>query len=337
MESIIRLANNHALRFTSKLARLSTHQPKTTFISLNTKYALAIEWIKSLGVNIAKNSRVIAYKNCFLTCHDLQCDGATATEILEQKNVSAAIHDGYKFIACFMHLQKLNAIDQQSIDCFTKAVNGPHCYTDEHGENGKSRNYLFELLCSTLFYNKNSNFIFGKNESGDITPTLIITQAILKKKIQLMVECKRIQSEKKIVARLYEAAKQATARVSRCKAGLSYGVICLDITKIINPNNSIDFCKDKFSSVITSNKYEDAIINLRNKYSKDIGKLYEKHPDLTGIIFHGFCLMTMPNFQVPTAVMTNLFLQRQTNIIHICEKIVIDEIQRALQTSHLDI
>lgn len=117
---------------------------------------------------------------------------------------------------------------------------------------------------------------------------------------KLFVECKRVQSEKKIGARLKEASEQVGRRVTASRSSKSRGLVAVKITEIINPDSQnivlenpqdfIDFSKDDLHSYIRENEIDFR----RHISSKQLGVFFEN--SLNGLVRSADGLNIAPAF-----------------------------------------
>lgn len=327
---------NDSLKALDKFERLKTHRGTTTFISLHENYQSAISWMLSIGVEINKSSRIYTYSEIFRHCANRIATGTSPKKLFAEKYTAAAIHDSYIFINCFNSLKDRIIIDSQIIIKFLITSKGPICYTDEKtGES--SRNYLFELIASAFFYNSRSNFRYKSTPIGDINPQIAITHENTTKVVELKVECKKIHSKNKFKTRLKEAFEQAELRISIETENLSYGVVCIDITKIINPSNTINFCGNDSEYYDASEEYPRKMQALISENISVFDEMYDKHTNVLGIFIHTFNMMEKQGFEIPTGVQSKVLITQNYAEKSPYRDLTINEIIKASRQFHLSI
>jgi hypothetical protein len=120
-----------------------------------------------------------------------------------------------------------------------KLVLGGDAYArNEHG-NTVARNYGFEFRIGAYFIKAGYNV--DMSQPSDLVVALPDNT--------LHVECKRLDSERKVEVRIKELAKQLKLR---CKTDVmdnkTFGMAVLDVSRIINPNQGLSYAPDLITS-----------------------------------------------------------------------------------------
>lgn len=196
--------------------------------SIQTKYEEAIDWLTSLGIKVHKG-RLNEYKKQLDYIANnyqnfSQSDSAKiypiAVNVMYEVDAIVIIYDALKFIPN----NELSNIKSK----LQYAVNGPLHVTDENNNGNKARNYLFEILVSArLHMPKNGLSVDLQNKSDS---------AVEFNDKYLLIECKRIKSDKKIEANVRDAANQLGKGFKKISGTNIRGLVAIDLSVVVNPN-----------------------------------------------------------------------------------------------------
>jgi hypothetical protein len=183
-------------------------------------------WLSSLGISIEKN-RLSTYRKAF------QVLAANATSrTLEQTRAELSVAEAanaFHEIGEIFHVWRgLKSMDDPILrQKLAKVVSGPPSLSDERPKSSEPRNTLFELVIAACL--RQCDIKIQVREPDDIVARVLHTQ--------LLIECKRIQSEPRFEERLHEAEDQIVRNLRNEVAG-SKGLIAIDISKTQNPGGS---------------------------------------------------------------------------------------------------
>lgn len=196
--------------------------------SIQIKYKEAIDWLSMLGVKVHKG-RLIEYKKQLdyiannyknIRPSDSARLFPITVNVMYEVDAIVTIHEALKFIP----YNELSYIKSK----LQNAVNGPLHVLDEHNNGNKARNYLFEILVSArLHVPKNGLSVDLQNISDS---------AVKFNDKRLLIECKRIKSDKKIEANVRDAANQLSKGFNKLSGTNIRGLVALDLSVVVNPN-----------------------------------------------------------------------------------------------------
>jgi len=172
---------------------------------------------------------------------------------------------------------------KEFIETLEKIVKG----NNFRGESEKdtARNFIFELLIASDFQEK--NFSIDLSTKTDI----VVFEP------NILIECKRIQSEKKLIQRINEGIKQIENR----NTGQFNGIVFIDISELIDISKRITVQVPLENSIrlltnlIDTNMIVDAVINtldleVKNRVSDSIQKINNliKNKNITVVLVSNF-------------------------------------------------
>lgn len=178
----------------------------------------ATQWLSSWGFNISP-TRVAKYKQYLL-----QAVGKEVS-VLEYESIMYDISELF-FISNTLSDYQGAALEPLLGDLIKGKVRKGLKVGDE-----RARNFEFELKVIAQYYKL--GFELDLSTNADL---------IVKDKLgsQLLIECKRLTSAKKLGKRIKEAAKQLHSKYQYCSNPLqTRGLIFLDVTNLVNPSFSI--------------------------------------------------------------------------------------------------
>jgi len=127
----------------------------------------------------------------------------------------------------WVHHGLLKAIPPGALALLEKSIGGEAFARED--KRSAARNALFELRIASYFLQ--AGFSIDLSGPADI--------AIELPSARVYVECKRIESRKKVPARANEAFKQLRRHLSGMKRWSSYGLAVLDVGQIIHPGQGM--------------------------------------------------------------------------------------------------
>ena len=242
--------------------------------SIQVKYEEAINWLTSLGVKVHKG-RLTEYKkqldylaNNYKNLH--QSDSA--------KLFPATVNVMYEVDAIVIIYEALKLIPSNELSYIKsklqKAVNGPLHVLDENKNGNEARNYLFEVLVSARMH------LPKKGLSVDLQN--ISDSAVNFKNKRLLIECKRIKSDKKIEANVRDAAKQLSKGFKEISGTNIRGLVAIDLSVVVNPNADLLVKENDTALRAGSIKLMDDLISRYNHIWQKV--LNNKSKKILGIL-----------------------------------------------------
>ncbi|GJL66428.1 MAG: hypothetical protein NPIRA05_13990 [Nitrospirales bacterium] len=194
-------------------------------------YADAIEWIRSLGVEITSGrtqfyEKVVGkWTNEYRTASEQQ-----GKEIFP--DFVSSVFEIMDFIDIYKSLKNVPASQLLSIASkLQKGVNGPINSATETNESSTARNFIFEALVAARSHRpeKGVQAIF---DSPSDTGFRINGKNV-------WVECKRITSLEKLEANVSKACNQLESSLKRDKTTQHRGLVAIDFTKILHQGDKL--------------------------------------------------------------------------------------------------
>lgn len=156
----------------------------------------------------------------------------------------SSIFEIYDFIAIYNAFQNVPITQLNGIVAkLQKGVNGPISSAEETDKSRTARNFLFEALFAAKVHspgNKVEAILGAESDTG-----------IKINGKKLWVECKRVTSEKKIEANVKKACKQLETIIKKQTGSGHRGIVALEVTKIMSPDDSI-FVSNNDSELVAS-------------------------------------------------------------------------------------
>ena len=242
--------------------------------SILKQYEDAMEWLTDLGIKVHKG-RLNEYKkqleyiaNNHQSFH--QSDSAkifpVAVNVMYEVDAIVLIYDALKFLPN----NELSNIKSK----LQHAVNGPLHVVDERNNGNKARNYLFEILVSArLHIPKNGLSVDLQNISDT---------AVDFNEKHLLIECKRIKSDKKIEANVRAAANQLGKGFNKVSGTNIRGLVALDLSVLVNPNADLLVKENDTALRAGSIKLMDDLISQYNHIWQAV--LSKKSKKILGVL-----------------------------------------------------
>lgn len=183
----------------------------------------AVAWVAGLGrdLNQTRFGRYIFEIERY--AQNLVAGGPSANTPL----FYAASADGYVLSLAFQQLRgRYDSYVAKRID---RACRGPDTVADESGTNSEGRNFCFELglACWLVSSGLDLNCDDPADVGGQIAGHYLI------------IECKRVRSERKIEMRGKEAIQRLSERLAKPDQQNMLGAVAFDFTPLVNPGGLI--------------------------------------------------------------------------------------------------
>ena len=194
---------------------------RSTYEQLHLDVEAMCRWLDSLNIRTAKN-RVAEYRKTFATIAKYQGQWNNLEASIGFQKLSDNFHDSSELILISQRLKEYNSLAFKNT--LQQAVNGPTSLQAERAETSDARNKIFELVMASLF--RAANFPVKFVEPADAVADVF--------NIRCLLECKRIQNEKRLQERIQEASSQIETRLRNQTSNKPRGLIAVDISKAEN-------------------------------------------------------------------------------------------------------
>lgn len=248
--------------------------PTQNYEKIYQDYSDSLNWMTELGINLGSGRtsnylRIIQYwKDNYKT--------ASIDDVKKQfpDFVSSIfeIQDFINIYAAFKNeqSQQLNGI----VEKLKKAVNGPINLSEETPKSTTARNFLFEALFAARVHNPGSGIRAILNAVSDT--------GIEIEKNKIWVECKRVSIGEKIESNVRKASNQLDAIIKKQRGSGHRGLVALEVTRILNPDDELYVSNDDLSLLKSVDKIMDDFIL---EYDYIWQKIYtEKNKKILGTV-----------------------------------------------------
>lgn len=183
----------------------------------------AIAWVGSMGRNLTNTrfGRYLAELERY--AQSLKAEEAPANTPL----FYAASADGYVLSLAYQQLR--GRYDRYVARRIDRACRGPDSVADEDGANNEGRNFCFELSLASWLVS--GGLDLNCDDPADIGGQIAGHY--------LIVECKRVRSDKKVEMRGKEAFRRLCERLANPDQQNMIGAAAFDFTPLANPNHRI--------------------------------------------------------------------------------------------------
>lgn len=239
--------------------------PTKSYEKINQNYADALQWMKSIGVNLG-SGRTQYYKKIVTQWNDRY---RIATD-KEMKSVFpdflSSIFEIYDFIEIHNAFRDIPKAHLSHIAAkLQKGVNGPLNAAEETPKSTTARNFLFEATLAAKAHRPDhgiETILDAKSDTG-----------IRIDKKKLWVECKRVTTIGKIESNVKKASKQVESVIKKQTGSGHRGIVALEITKILNVDDMIYVADNDSKLVAFSSQLMNDFIK---KYSGIWQHLYKR-------------------------------------------------------------
>lgn len=243
------------------------------------QYTEACDWLSSIGID-HNRTRYGTYKKAIDKFSNYN---------EKWKSEEQASYETYSFLNAYAEIAELVRIrsvfsenQYSSLNEKIKKVVAGAPFRN-FSEKDNSRDFLFELTIATRFIN--AGFNVDISQSADVVAS--------SNGITIFIECKRVKSVKQVKKRVKSANLQIKKRIRSAMATGARGIVALNVSDIINPENKMTFIDDPNElKRINSNELQlfvenfEAGLNSKSN-SKVLGVICEH-------ISHGFTIRRRP-------------------------------------------
>lgn len=238
--------------------------PTQSYETLSEDYQNALQWMRSLGINISPGrtqhySKVIEYwKTSYKSASEQEGKDIFPDFVSTASEISDFV-DIYKSL----RLESKDNLKQIAVK-LQKGVNGPIHSVEETNKSSSARNFVFEALVAARCHSPNSPvkaILDAQSDTGI---------KVGSKKI--WVECKRITSLNKLEANVRKA-KDQLIKVLNSKSGSGHrGMVAIDFSKVLNEGDKILVKEDDAALQESTKQIMDLFIR---QYSNQWEKVYK--------------------------------------------------------------
>jgi hypothetical protein len=264
------------------LSKVTRHTPP----ELLEDFLAAVEWIASAGFAVERG-RVSEYQRVLTKAVDrYESHGWAFEDQHHEQQVCTTLLETREFIS--IHRGLAGFSDSAALKEIPLLLKGPFLPNDElaTSSSNRPRNIGFELYLAALFSAAGIQPIYGTNadlcfeHNGHV----------------FFVEAKRPSVPHRSCKLIKEANKQLKQRLKSSKNEMTRGLIALDLTKVVNPNNRVTPIESAgHLDLLMLGEVERQIEALRSHWND------RRHPDVVGALLN-FKLLTQfgPNHDLVT-------------------------------------
>jgi len=234
-----------------------------SYENIHKDYGDAIEWMRSLGVNIATGrtqfyEKVISnWTNEYRTASEQQGKDIFPDFVNSMFEVMDFV-DIYKSLKD-VPVNRLGSITSK----LQKGVNGPINSASETSASSTARNFIFEALVAARSHRPERGVETIFDSASD-------TGFRIKGK-NVWVECKRITSLEKLEANVSKASSQLESALRRDRSTQHRGMVAIDFTKVLHPGDRLYVKQNDRKLIEGVDSITDQMIR---QHSKEWEKVY---------------------------------------------------------------
>ena len=207
-----------------------------TLTEIAENYDAALNWVAAFGFAIDRG-RHGDYRRTVATLlrHFPEKGWGDFTDKGHRERVCTALLESRELVSVYKGLSGLD--ESASVGNLIHYVKGPSLPTDEQAStsSNRARNIGFELYLNALFAYAGLRPEYGTN--ADLSFTI--------EELRIFVEAKRPLSEPSVSTSLRTAIRQLSARLQVYEQTDRAGIIALDLSKVINPENRVMLVRDE--------------------------------------------------------------------------------------------
>jgi len=228
-------------------------------------YSDALDWMNQLGINLGLG-RTSNYLKIIKYWKDNYKTSSTDDVKKQFPDFVSSMFEVHDFIDIYKAFK--NEQSQQLdkiVEKLKKGVNGPINSSNETPKSTTARNFLFEALFAAKVHKPDSGIKAILNAVSDT--------GIEIEKNKIWIECKRISTYKKIESNVKKASNQLESIIKKQKGSGHRGIVALEVTRILNPDDELYVSTDDLSLLKSVDKIMDDFIE---KYSPIWEEIYTR-------------------------------------------------------------
>ncbi|WP_067522115.1 hypothetical protein [Endozoicomonas ascidiicola] len=230
--------------------------PTETYEIKYKNYYLALEWLANIGVNLG-SGRTKNYEKCIRFWKDNYKDANKVDEIKILPAFVNAMHEINDFVDIYLAFKDVSKSELSDLIVkLQKSVHGPIELSSETESSNTARNFLFEATLTAKMHKPEDDIYAILDAQSD--------SGVKVNDRKIWIECKRVTNIEKIRPNVRKARNQLE-KIFKLKLGSSHrGIIAIDVTKIINPENDIYVTRNDQVLVYSVQKKMDDFIKENN-------------------------------------------------------------------------
>ena len=239
--------------------------PTESYETIHQNYSDALAWMKGIGVEFGSGRTTHYEKVARYWKNEYEKEPKEKIENGFPDFVSSMfeVHD---FIDIYKAFRDVPVTELTKIvEKLQKGINGPINLTDETPKSTTARNYLFEAAVAAKSHRPQKGAKAILNATSDT--------GIEVDKKKLWVECKRVTTAGKIEANIRKASNQLEVVIKKQIGSGHRGIVALDVTKIINPEEYIYVSNNDIALIESTDEMMDSFIR---DYSEIWQNLYKR-------------------------------------------------------------
>lgn len=204
---------------------------RTDHIGYSQRLDSLYDRLKAAGFPV-ESSRLDSYRRIFATNKALISENRTA-ELQTQIPIPTFIndfHESNEILEVCDQFPDLNV--PGLLDRLGKALFGIKTLEEETADGSAPRNFLFELVMASTLKAAGFNVYLDRDEDVYFEIS----------GVPCFMECKRIQSQRKLGERIRHAAHQIRKRCDDSRDSRAGGIVAVDVSKLLNPGTHLFDC-----------------------------------------------------------------------------------------------
>ena len=248
--------------------------PTATTETIFEQYLSAMEWMAGLGIKL-NPGRTSHYEKIVRHWNDTY-KTATIDEWRQRfPDFVSSIFELFDFLEIYKAFEDVPCQQLTSvIEKLQKGVNGPINAADETPNSTAARNFLFEVVVAAKAHHPDKGIEAILNARSD-------TGISLNGK-KIWIECKRVTNVDRIKSNVRKASSQLEEILAGEVGSGHRGIVALDVSKILNPNDGIFEKRNDNELLASANQIMDQFIE---GYSHIWQRVYgRRHKKIIGTI-----------------------------------------------------
>lgn len=243
-----------------------------TLAEISENYEAAINWVESIGFPIDRSRHDTYRKTIEKLRREFSAHGwGNFSDDAYRDRVCTSLLESRELVSIFRGLSNLQ--NAETLSNLRHYLKGPVLPIHERAENSsnRARNFGFELYLNALFAGAGFQPMYGSNADLSFSTH----------HLRVYVEAKRPMNQESAHTSIRIAMRQLANRFTAHEELAQAGIVALDLSKVINPNNCVILVRD-----------EDHLHGLMNAEDKlQMKRLYpviarNLRPGVAGLLLH---------------------------------------------------